>query len=146
MKYEEWKQKQDISDAILQGGALAIGVIALVVCFALAFGACAVQKIFVEEEFTGEVRLITESGGVCALIIVAEPVPQMVRRFHLGMWQDYVANVPGGYPLPYEVTRWPTMIPDTCDQLGQCQWLDVREGLDCAWLPRLGRVVEVGAQ
>lgn len=146
MKNEEYGQKQVTAGALAAGGVIVLAVLLV----ALLFSGCAVAGIGAppgRAQFVGQVELVTESDGVCLLRIIALPSPTSVRRLHLGTWQEYVANVPRGWPLPYEVTRWPMMIPNSCDEIGLCQWLDAREGRDCAEFLKLGAVrVEVGAQ
>lgn len=145
MKTDEYKQKRDMAEAMLWGGGFALVVIfALLLCSCASVGVAAPPG---PDQFVGQVELVTESDDVCLLRIIALPHAIRVRRLHLGTWQDYVANVPRGWPLPYEVSRWPMLVPNTCDGAGLCQWLDARDKEDCAELLRLGAMgVEVGAQ
>jgi hypothetical protein len=134
---EEYRERRRTSDAILFGGGLAIGAIGLVGCFVLAFcGSCAgpyVSDDILEppDAFRGQVDVVFRDGDVCLLSIVAYPETTKVRRMHLGEVKVFVGNTPRGWPLTYEVSRWPMFVPGSCDGIGLCKWLDAREGRDC---------------
>ena len=83
------------------------------------------------------------NGEVCVLIVVGKPQSVFVERIHLGMRQTYVANVPKGWKLHHEVSRWPRMIPNAClEDYDLCRWMVVEEGAACERLKLLPNVQE----
>lgn len=126
MKDDEYMQKRRVEDAILVGGCAAVF---LMMVAALVFALTARQ--------CGEVPEYAAPHGptgwseACALVVLAEPEPVKVRDFHLGQWQDYVANLPKDWPMKPDVGTWPQMMSNSCFMGLLCLWIDYREGEDC---------------
>ena len=92
MKDEEHDQKRRTSDALLFGGAFAIGLVAMVGCFVLGgMKACEVARGPAQERGGEGPTGWTKS---CVLVVAAEPVGVVVRDFHLGKWQKFAGNLP----------------------------------------------------